>query len=226
MDRPEVIINIASSFDGIIGSEQGALSLSTEEDWIRVHNLRNSVDAILIGVNTLISDNPLLTVRLTKPKSPHPFRVVLDSKCRIPLESNILKEQDKFPTIVFTSEDSPLAKRKQIQDLNVIVEVILKKTKEDFLDLNTVLQVLNDDYNVGKVLVEGGSTIVTKFLQNNLVDLLYLFYRPVFAGSKGGKSLYNDNTVTDISKALNLKILAIKHSTKGLLITLEPIKNK
>ncbi|GAH20912.1 unnamed protein product [marine sediment metagenome] len=107
MGKPEVIINVASSLDGIIGSEEGALSLSTEEDWIRVHELRNSVDAILIGINTVISDDPLLNVRYTETKSPHPFRVVLDSKCRIHLDSKIIQDQHRFPTIIFVSHISP-----------------------------------------------------------------------------------------------------------------------
>ena len=226
MCRPEVIINIASSLDGIIGTEQGALSLSTEDDWMRVHELRNSVDAILIGVNTLISDDPLLTVRLIEPKTPHPIRVVLDSKCRIPLESKLLKEQEKYPTIIFTSENSPLEKRQQILDLNVKVEIIKTRPSDGFLDLYVILKVLKNKFNVDKLLVEGGSTIITKFLKGNLVDLLHIFYRPVFVGVAGGKYLYNDRTMTDISDALKLKIMDVKHDSEGLLITLEPYKRK
>ncbi|MCK4895439.1 MAG: dihydrofolate reductase family protein, partial [Candidatus Heimdallarchaeota archaeon] len=146
MGKPEVIINVASSLDGKIGSEEGALSLSTKEDWIRVHELRNSVDAILVGINTVISDNPLLTVRYTEPKSPHPFRVVLDSKCRIHLDSKIIRDQHRFPTIIFTSHQSSEEKRSNLQSLGVKVELIKERDERNFLDMRTVLKVLNKKY--------------------------------------------------------------------------------
>ncbi|MCG3222841.1 MAG: RibD family protein, partial [Candidatus Heimdallarchaeota archaeon] len=225
MGKPEVIINVASSLDGIIGSEEGALSLSTKEDWIRVHKLRNSVDAILIGINTVISDNPLLTVRYTDPKSPHPFRVVLDSKCRIHLDSKIIQDQHMFPTIVFTSHQSSEVKRSKLQRLGVKVELIEEKDDRNFLDMKTVLKVLKMKYFVSRVLVEGGSTMITQLLKSQLVDVLHIFYRFVFVGNKGGKNLYDDLLVQDIQDALMFKAAEITKLDEGILVTLTLIKN-
>lgn len=225
MEKPEVIINVASSLDGIIGSEEGALSLSTKEDWMRVHKLRNSVDAILIGINTVISDNPLLTVRYTEPKSPHPFRVVLDSKCRIHLDSKIVQNQHKFPTIIFTSHQSSEEKRSKLQSLGVKVELIEERDERIFLDMKTVLKVLSKKYFVSRVLVEGGSTMITQLLKNQLVDVLHIFYRFVFVGNKGGKTLYDDLLVQDVQGALMFKAAEITKLDEGILVTLTPIKN-
>ena len=225
MGKPEVIINVASSLDGKIGSEEGALSLSTKEDWIRVHELRNSVDAILVGINTVISDNPLLTVRYTEPKSPHPFRVVLDSKCRIHLDSKIIRDQHRFPTIIFTSHQGSEEKRSNLQSLGVKVELIKERDERNFLDMRTVLKVLNKKYSVSRVLVEGGSTIITQLLKNQLVDVLHIFYRFVFVGNKGGKNLYEDHLVQDIPDALKFKAVEITKLDEGILVTLTPIKN-
>ncbi|MHA1201821.1 MAG: RibD family protein [Candidatus Heimdallarchaeaceae archaeon] len=225
MERPEVIINVASSLDGKIGSEEGALSLSTKEDWMRVHKLRNSVDAILIGINTVISDNPLLTVRYTEPKSPHPFRVVLDSKCRIHLDSKIVQNQHKFPTIIFTSHQSSEEKRSKLQSLGVKVELIEERDERNFLDMKTVLKVLGKKYFVSRVLVEGGSTMITQLLKNQLVDVLHIFYRFVFVGNKGGKALYDDLLVQDVQGALMFKAAEITKLDEGILVTLTPIKN-
>ncbi len=225
MERPEVIINVASSLDGVIGSKEGALSLSTKDDWVRVHELRNSVDAILIGINTVISDNPLLTVRYTKPKSPHPFRVVLDSKCRVHLDSKIIQDQHRFPTIIFTTHQSSEEKRSNLQNLGVNVELIEERDERDFLDMRTVLKVLNKKYFVSRILVEGGSTIITQLLKNQLVDVLHIFYRFVFVGNKGGKNLYDDHLVQNIPDALKFKSVEITKLDEGILVTLTPIKN-
>ena len=225
MEKPEVIINVASSLNGIIGSEEGALSLSTKEDWVRVHELRNSVEAILIGINTVINDDPLLTVRYTKLKSPHPFRVVLDSKCRIHLGSKIIQDQTRFPTIIFTSHQSSEEKRSKLQSLGVKVELIEERNENKFLDMRTVLKVLNTKYFVSSVLVEGGSTIITQLLKNKLVDVLHIFYRFVFVGNKGGINLYNDQLVQDIQDALMFKAVEITKLDEGILVTLTPNKN-
>ena len=225
MGKPEVIINVASSLDGKIGSEEGALSLSTKEDWIRVHELRNSVNAILIGISTVISDNPLLTVRYTEPKSPPPFRVVLDSKCRIHLDSKIIQDQHRFPTIIFTSHQSSEEKRSKLKSLGVKVELIEERDERNFLDMKTVLKVLNAKYSVSRVLIEGGSTIITQLLKNKLVDVLHIFYRFVFVGDKGGKSIYDDPLVQDIPDALMFKVVEILTFNEGFLVTLTPIKN-
>jgi len=225
MGRPEVIINVASSLNGIIGSEEGALFLSTKEDWIRVHELRNSVDAILIGINTVMGDNPLLTVRYTAPKSPHPFRVVLDSKCRIHLGSKIIQDQHMFPTIIFTSHQSSEEKRSKLQRLGVKVELIEERDERNFLDMRTVLKILSTKYFVSRVLVEGGSTMITQLLKNQLVDVLHIFYRFVFVGNKGGKNLYDDLLVQDVPSALMFKAVEITKLDEGILVTLTPIKN-
>ncbi len=225
MGIPEVIINVASSLDGIIGSEEGTLPLSTKEDWIRVHKLRNSVEAILVGINTVLNDDPLLTVRYTEPKSPHPFRVVLDSKCRIPLGSRIIQDQNRFPTIIFTSLESSEEKRSKLRNLGVKVELIEEKDEHKFVDMKTVLKILSTKYFVSSVLVEGGSTIITQLLKNKLVDVFHIFYRFVFVGNKGGLNLYNNQLVQDIQDALMFDVVEITKSDKGILVTLTPNKN-
>ena len=175
MERPEVIINVACSLDGVIASSEGALILSTTEDFVRVHELRNSVDAILVGVNTIIKDDPLLSVRYVQPKQPAPFRVILDTNCRIPLTSKVLQNQNKSPSIVIVSAEASKQNLDEIQSLGI--KVIKAKMDEDerFLDLENVLEELKEQFNIDKILVEGGSTIITQFLNNRLVDVMYIF---------------------------------------------------
>ncbi|MHA1482741.1 MAG: dihydrofolate reductase family protein, partial [Candidatus Heimdallarchaeaceae archaeon] len=92
-------------------------------------------------------------------------------------------------------------------------------------DMRTVLKILSKKYFVSRVLVEGGSTIITQLLKNQLVDVLHIFYRFVFVGNKGGKNLYNDHLVQNIPDALKFKAVEITKLDEGVLVTLTPIKN-
>ena len=96
--NPYVILSAAISIDGKISTITGDSKLSSKKDHIRLHKLRSKVDAILIGKNTLLQDDPILTVRYTKGKNP--IRIILDSKGTIPINSRIIKTSNEIPTII------------------------------------------------------------------------------------------------------------------------------
>ncbi|MCG3225420.1 MAG: dihydrofolate reductase family protein [Candidatus Heimdallarchaeota archaeon] len=222
MEELEVIINVACSLDGVIASNKGALILSTTEDWLRVHKLRNSVDAILVGVNTIIKDDSLLTVRYVKPKDTPPLRVVLDSKCRTPLSAQIFDKQESIPTVIFTSKNCPEEKKKKITDLKVTVIPVDTKDETKFLDLRLILQILKNDFKVKKLLVEGGSAIITQFIKLGLFDTMYIFYAPVFAGTKKAKLLYDEIVIDDIADTNSFNITKVEKFDEGILLTIKP----
>ncbi len=220
MGRPEIIINIASSLDGMIATKKGPLSLSSEEDWIRVHKLRNSADAILVGVNTIVKDNPLLTVRHVKPKSNHPFRIVLDTSCRIPLDSKILLDQDSFPTIIVTSKDADELRKKKVLSLGVKIIEVSKDEIRDLLLLSEVLETLNSDFGIRKLLVEGGSTIIAEFIDNGFMDKMFVFFAPVFVGDKEGIPLFSTETAIDLNDSMKFVLENMIKMDEGILIEL------
>ncbi len=226
MEKPEVIINVASSLDGAIASDEGALILSTTEDFVRVHELRNSVDAILVGVNTIIKDDPLLSVRYVQPKEPAPFRVILDTKCRIPLTSKVLQDQETSPSIIITSEGSSEDIQEEIRKLGSKVITVKMEKNNRFLDLEDTLKKLKDQFNIDKVLVEGGSTVITQFLDKNLVDIMYIFYAPVFVGVKNAKLLFEKEVIHNIGNALSFEIRAVEKLHEGYLVTLKLKKDE
>jgi riboflavin-specific deaminase-like protein len=226
MEKPEVIINVACSLDGAIASDEGALILSTTEDFVRVHELRNSVDAILVGVNTIVKDDPLLSVRYVQSKEPAPFRVVLDTQCRIPLTSKVLLNQEKSPTIIVTSERAPKDIQDEIRKLGVDVIVVDIDKNKRFLDLEDVLKKLKERFNINKVLVEGGSTIITQFLDRKLVDIMHIFYAPVFVGVKDAKLLFEKEVIHNIGKAINCEIETVEKLHEGYLVTLKLKKDE
>ena len=100
--KPYVILSAATSVDGKIATKTGDSNLSSKQDKVRLHKLRSKVDAILIGKNTVLLDNPLLTVRYTKGKNP--IRIILDSKGTISKKSKILQTSNKIPTIIAVSK--------------------------------------------------------------------------------------------------------------------------
>ncbi|NPD89799.1 MAG: hypothetical protein HGN29_13890 [Asgard group archaeon] len=225
MEGPEVIINVACSLDGVIASNKGALIFSTTEDWLRVHKLRNSVDAILVGVNTIIKDDSLLTVRYVKSRDPPPMRVVLDSKCRTPLSAQVLEKQESIKTVIFTSNKCPEEKKKKLTDLKIDVISVDTKDETKYLDLEQILLILRKDFNIKKLLVEGGSAIITQFIKFELFDKMYIFYAPVFAGTKNAKLLYDEIVIEDIDNTNTFNITKMEKLDEGFLLTIKPQKD-
>ncbi|MCG3216082.1 MAG: dihydrofolate reductase family protein [Candidatus Heimdallarchaeota archaeon] len=221
MGRPKIIVNVACSFDGMIASKSGPLPLSTEKDWIRVHQLRNSVDAIFVGINTILIDNPLLTVRYVDSKPSPPQRVVLDTNCRIPLDAKILLDQDKYPTIIFTSSDADAEKVDRIKSIGAQVIHVSKDDINGFLSLSEILRILFEQFNVKSVLVEGGSTIISQFIQKQPVDKMYVFFAPYFVGSMDGIPLFDENTERTINESTKFVLEKAEKFDEGLLVELK-----
>lgn len=222
MERPEVIINVASTLDGVIANEKGALILSTTEDWIRVHELRNSVDAILVGINTIVKDDPQLTIRYVTPKKPLPLRVILDSTCKISPTSKVLTNLTDYPTLIVTSESSPEEKIHKLKEIGTKILKISKYQSPGYLDLEEILLKLKQDYRINKILVEGGSTVITQFIKLNLVDTIHIFYVTKFAGTINAKLLFEEAVVSNVVNTLNFQLEKIEQLEDGYVITLTP----
>ncbi len=196
--KPFVFVNVAASIDGKISDERRVqLRISCEEDLRRVDELRASSDAVMVGIGTVLSDNPRLTVksaelrtkRVEEGKGENPIRVVVDSRCRIPVDSEILN--DDAETIVAVSERAEKGR----------VETIRKKAKAEVVVLGKELVDLKAlmDYlwwrGIRKLMVEGGATLISSLFAENLVDEIYVYHAPMVIGGKNsptvcdGKSL-------------------------------------
>lgn len=226
MERPEIIINVASSLDGMIATKEGPLSLSSEEDWIRVHKLRNSVDAILVGVNTVQKDNPLLTIRHVELKSKPPFRIILDTSCKIPLDSKVLLEQDSYPTIVVTSKNAKQTRKEKLLLLGIKVIEVSKNENLNLLHLPEILDKLHSDFDINRILVEGGSKIITEFIEHGFMDKMYVFFAPVIVGEKDGLPLFSTETAIDLNNSVKFVLEKITKMDKGILIELKLRKDE
>jgi len=196
--KPYVILSAAMSIDGKIATRTGKSGLSSGTDLIRVHKIRGSVDAILVGKNTVFIDNPSLTVRRVKGRNP--IRLILDPRATISLDSKIVKTSKTVPTIVIVSEMASSRKASQLakKGLQVI------RCGKIGIDLKRLLSILAK-LGIKKILVEGGGTTNWYFLKERLVDEILVTVTPYIVGGKESVSLVEGHGFDDISYSFKLK---------------------
>ena len=199
---PFVIMKAGMSLDGRLSYQQSIPGKMTGVASLqKSHELRDQVDAILIGSGTQIADNPSLTTRLEQ-NGKDPLRVVLDSKLSIDIDAQILHLQSAAPTLIICTKKADQKKVDLLKALaNVEVEVVPEDT-QGYVAVKTLLQLLGKR-GVNSLLVEGGSTIHSSFLKSGCVDRVMLFVAPLFAGSFGNP-LLTDFSVGDREAAIKL----------------------
>lgn len=215
MKRPHVIINCAMSADGKIASPtRKQMRISSEEDIQRMYRLRNEVDAVLVGIGTILTDDPKLTVKESYVEHPkHPLRVILDSKCRTPLQALVLNAVSK--TLIITGVGY-----QKTYDGSHIEVVECRTDKDGFIDLNCVLDLLYKK-GVRKLLVEGGGTIIWNFLKNKVVDDLFIFIGPCIIGGKDTPTVADGDGIS-AGEEITLKIIEVEQVGSGVLIHYQP----
>ena len=204
-NRPLVSLKIASSLDGKIATANGNSKWITGElSRMHGHSLRANHDVILVGINTVLKDDPKLNCRIRGLEKYSPVRVIVDSSLSIPLTSNVIKNLDKIPTIIWTKKNINSPKKKKL--INMGVEIIELEKIDNKLNLIEGLTYLSEKgYN--KVLVEGGSEISASLMANNLIDKVFLYRSGIFIGGDGlsGIASYNINNLDLIKRYKLLK---------------------
>ena len=214
MNRPRIIINAAMSIDGKIALVGGKrIKISDEEDFERVHKLRNSVDAILVGINTILKDDPKLTVKEKFVKNPqNPVRIVLDSKLRIPENARVFHQNGK--TIIATTEDSPNRK--------INAEII--RCGKNRVDLRCLMEKLWGR-GIRSILVEGGKEVIFSFLSEGLVDEMNVFVGSVVIGGDA-PSLVGGKGAKYVDDVIKLKLLSCEKIGSGVLLKYQVLAHK
>jgi len=206
-----IILSAAISIDGKISTRSNDSKFSSKEDIIRLHKLRSKVDAILIGKNTLLRDDPLLTVRYTKGKNP--VRIILDSKGTISKNSKIIKTSDKIPTIIAVSKKISKVNLSKLKKLPV--EIII--SGENSINLKSLMKKLSTK-KIQTLLVEGGGTVNWEFVKNNIFDELIITLSPYLIGGNNATSLVEGNGFAKIVNSPNLKLKSVKRLKNHLVI--------
>lgn len=209
--RPHVILSAAMTLDGKIATKLGDSELSSRKDKVRVHKLRAKVDAILIGINTVKRDDPLLTIRYTKGKNP--LRIVLDSNASISSKSRIIKTCSKIPTIIAVAKNVP---RKNIARLQKYpIEIIISGNKH--VNVKKLLEILKKK-KIEKLLLEGGGNVNWEFVRQGLVDEAIVTVSPYLVGGEDAITLVEGKGFSLISKSAKLKLLKTNHFGNELVV--------
>ncbi|MBN2355223.1 bifunctional diaminohydroxyphosphoribosylaminopyrimidine deaminase/5-amino-6-(5-phosphoribosylamino)uracil reductase RibD [candidate division KSB1 bacterium] len=211
--RPLVTLKAAQTIDGRIATSSGHSKwITSEESRTEAHRIRSCHDAVLIGVNTVIADDPQLTVRHIKAISP--FRLVLDSRLRIPLDAKLLSDHLPQKTTIITTEASSKEKMARIQEKGISV-LILPEDERGWVDQKLLWQTLAE-HGITSVLLEGGSALHTECLKNRVVDRVVIFIAPKIIGS--GIDLVGDLNIRNINSAIKLEDISIKQLNNDLMI--------
>jgi 2,5-diamino-6-(ribosylamino)-4(3H)-pyrimidinone 5'-phosphate reductase len=212
--RPHVIINCAMSADGKIGfATRKQARISNEEDLGRMHRLRAASDAIVVGIGTVLADNPKLTVKSEYTKGRNPIRVVLDSAGKTPEGAHVL--DGKAPTIIFTNSRCtrtfPNAETVRCGDARV--------------DLTGMLETLSKR-GVKSVLVEGGEAVIWSFISQGLADEVRIFVGSLVLGGKGGPTPAGGSGVTKVEDAIRLRLVRSRRLGDGVLLEYSKLPEK
>lgn len=176
--RPFVTLKAASTLDGKIATRALDSKWITSEDARRdVHELRSEHAAILVGVGTVIEDDPALTARIRNGRNP--VRIVLDSTLRLPLNAKVATD-GAAETWIFTSRTYDRVKGEQLQNAGVRLFETAGETRTDVHDMLRIL----GDHGIASLFIEGGGTVNAAFLESGLIDKVVLYFAPKLVGGK------------------------------------------
>ena len=215
---PFVISKIAMTLDGKIAAHNGHSKWVTgEKAREKVHFLRDEVDGILVGIGTVLADDPQLTTRLPE-GGKNPVRIILDSELRTPIDANIT-DCSEAETWIFTTEQADGAKVAALEEKGVGVFFAGKEDKG--LDLNQIMKQLFEK-GMTDVLVEGGSELNNSFLRAGLINKYLIYVAPKILGGRHSLTPYTGNDVDSMEAAIPVSFDSVEHVGEDLLITAYP----
>lgn len=212
--KPFIVLKAAMTLDGKIATATGQSKwITNETSRAYGYKLRDIYDGIMVGINTVIEDNPMLTTRVDGGKNP--IRIVVDSSLRIDINANVVQDKSA-KTIVATTDKADKDKilKLQAQDVDVIV---VDKDENDKVDIEKLLDILGQQ-NICSILVEGGATLSGSFVARKLVDKVYFFIAPKIVGGKEAKTPVAGTGILNLQEALALKDIQIEKLEEDILI--------
>ena len=218
--RPYVILKAGMTLDGKVATAKG------ESRWItgpparqEAHRFRSLVDAVVVGVGTVIHDDPALTARLSdrplKLAPKQPLRVVLDSLLRTPPTATVCAKQDRAKTVIVTTSRTSPSRRRPFERAGVEVQSL--PAKNGRVSLSALMTMLGKR-GIMSVLIEGGSTVNAAALRARLVNHVVLYLAPTLMGGQDAKSVIGDRSPKRLAQALPLHHVTIRRIGKDLVV--------
>lgn len=213
---PFVVMKTAMSLDGKIATKIGNSKwISGEQSRTIVHELRNQYSGIMVGINTIIKDDPLLNIRNITGKTKNPIRIIIDSTARIPLETKVLNTPEISQTIVAVTDKAPLKKINQIKQHGNHVIICQQTNKR--VDLKNLMQELAKR-NIDSILLEGGGTLNYEALKHGIIDKVIAFIAPKIIGGKNALTPVEGEGISQLNNAIELNNMKIIQSGQDIMI--------
>jgi diaminohydroxyphosphoribosylaminopyrimidine deaminase/5-amino-6-(5-phosphoribosylamino)uracil reductase len=211
--EPFVILKAAATLDGKIATRDGESKwISGETSRRFVHRLRDQVDGVVVGIDTVLQDDPMLTARVKGGRDP--FRIVLDSRLRIPEEAKVIKA-DPSKAIIATTELAARDRRQRLEKMGA--QILVLDSEHERVSLKPLLSKLVE-MGMMSLLLEGGSQINGSFLDEGLIDKFLLFLSPKMIGDDQAIGIFGGKGVTHLKDAVPLRELRVRRIGGDILI--------
>ena len=205
--RPYVILNAAMTLDGKIATATGSSNISGKKDLERVHEIRKECDGIMVGIGTVLADDPRLTVHKidAKPED-NPVRVVVDSKCRTPADARITNNDAK--TIIAGANEY----KEEFMKSETYNELKKRGVKFFFsgdkrVDLKALMNYLHEE-GIGKLMLEGGATLNFSMIKAGLIDEISICVAPMVVGGADAKTFFDGDGFNTMDESVkNYRVL-------------------
>lgn len=221
--RPYVILNAAMTLDGKIATQTGSSNISGKKDLERVHEIRKECDAIMVGIGTVLADDPRLTVhKIDADPEDNPVRVVVDSKFRTPIDARITNSDAK--TIIAGArayKDEFIASEKH--------DVFKKRGVKFFfsgdgrVDLVALMSYLHEE-GIDKLMLEGGSTLNFSMIKAGLIDEIRICVAPMVVGGANAKTFFDGDGFDYMDDAVRLELTDSFTLDKDLILTYKVLR--
>ncbi|MCK4401588.1 bifunctional diaminohydroxyphosphoribosylaminopyrimidine deaminase/5-amino-6-(5-phosphoribosylamino)uracil reductase RibD [bacterium] len=213
---PFVTVKYAMSIDGKIATRTGDSKwISNDKSRRFVHRLRSISDAVLVGVNTVIKDNPCLTPRHGSIADRMPIKIILDSSARIPIKSMVLDTREA-PTIIAVTKKAPKSNVEKLKQVGIEI-ICCKSDKNNLVSIYDLLSKLGRK-DVASVLVEGGSRVISSFMEERAIDRIYAFIGHKIIGGKTALVPFVSRGVSKIKDAVSLKNVKVRRFKDDIMI--------
>jgi diaminohydroxyphosphoribosylaminopyrimidine deaminase/5-amino-6-(5-phosphoribosylamino)uracil reductase len=218
---PYVVAKSALTIDGWTATSTGHSKWITNDASRRfVHRLRDRVDGVMVGVGTVLADDPQLTTRIKRRKGRDPVRIIVDAHLRIPEHAKVLNSDSPSMTLIAVGQDVPHGRLKRIEERGVTTLVC--PLREGRIDLKALLEMLGKKAYTS-LLVEGGSTLLGSLIREKLVDKFYVFKAPKIFGGNDGIPMATGPGPKTMDACLKLRNVKVRRFDDDILIRGYPV---
>ena len=215
--RPYVILNAAMTLDGKIATQTGSSNISGEKDLERVHEIRKECDGIMVGIGTVLADDPRLTVHKidAKPED-NPVRIVVDSKGRTPIDARITNDDAKT-VIAIANEYKDEFKSSDKYETFKNRGVKFFFSGQNRVDLKALMSYLHEE-GIDRLMLEGGSTLNFSMIKSGLIDEISICVAPMIVGGENAKTFFDGEGFDFMDDAVKLKLTDSYTLAKDLIL--------